>query len=61
MKFKLQHFGAEQEVELSWLSGLANAAELLRIATLQVGESVTLQRNGAKLRPSEPCYVTRVS
>ena len=61
MKFKLQHFGAEQEVELSWLSGIANAAELLRIATLQVGESVTLQRNGAQLQPSEPFHVTRVS
>jgi hypothetical protein len=61
MKFKLQHFGAEQEVELSWLSGLANAAELLRIATLQVGESVTLPRNGAQLRPGEPFHVTRLS
>jgi hypothetical protein len=61
MKFKLQHFGAEQEVELSWLWGIANAAELVRIATLQVGESVTLQRNGAQPRPGEPFQVTRVS
>jgi hypothetical protein len=61
MKFKLQHFGAEQEVELSWLSGIANAADLLRIAALQVGESVTLQRNGAQLRPGEPFHVTRLS
>ena len=61
MKFKLQHFGAEQEVELSWLSAITNAAGLLRIATLQVGESVTLQRNGARLHPGEPFHVTRVS
>jgi hypothetical protein len=61
MKFKLQHLGAEQEVELSWLSGITNAAELLYIAALQVGESVTLQCKGAQLRPGEPFHVTRVS
>ena len=61
MKFNVQHMGAEQHVELSWLSGITNAAELLRIATLQVGESVTLQCGSARLRASAPVHVTRVA
>ena len=48
MKFNVQHMGAEQHVELSWLSGITNAAELLRIATLEVGESIILQRGSAR-------------
>jgi hypothetical protein len=61
MKFNVQHMGAEQDVELSWLSGITNAAELLRIATLEVGESIILQRGSARPRAGEPVHVTRVS
>jgi hypothetical protein len=61
MKFNVQHMGAEQDVELSWLSGITNAAELLRIATLEVGESITLQCGSARPRADEPVHVTRVS
>ncbi len=43
MKFNVRHMGAEQDVELSWLSAITNAAELLRIATLHVGESITMR------------------
>ena len=61
MKFNVQHLDAEQDVELSWLSGITNAAELLRIATLEVGESITLQCGSARLRASAPVHVKRVS
>jgi hypothetical protein len=61
MKFNVQHMGAEQDVELSWLSGITNAAELLRIAALEVGESITLQRGSVRPRAGEPVHVTRVS
>jgi hypothetical protein len=43
MNFSVNHMGVEQDVELRWLSGITNAAELLRIATLEVGASITLQ------------------
>ncbi|MFL6565718.1 MAG: hypothetical protein ACJ8G5_12375 [Burkholderiales bacterium] len=61
MKFNVRHMGAEQDVELSWLSDITNAAELLRIATLHVGESITLQRSSARLRAGEPVHVRRVA
>ena len=61
MKFNVQHMDAEQDVELSWLSSITNAAELLRIATLAVGESITLQRSTARLRAGAPVHVRRVS
>jgi hypothetical protein len=61
MKFNVQHMGAEQHVELSWLSGITNAAELLRIATLEVGESIILRCGSVRLRASAPVHVTRVS
>ena len=61
MKFNIQHMGAEQDVELSWLSSITNAAELLHIATLEVGEAITLQCGSARLRASAPVHVRRVS
>jgi hypothetical protein len=61
MKFNVRHMGAEQDVELSWLSDITNAAELLRIATLAVGESITLQCGSARLHASAPVHVTRLS
>jgi hypothetical protein len=42
-EFSVNHMDVEQDVELRWLSGITNAAELLRIATLEVGASITLQ------------------
>jgi hypothetical protein len=51
--------GVDQDLELRWLSGITNAAELLRIATLEVGASITLQGND--VHASAPFHVTRVS
>jgi hypothetical protein len=61
VKFNVQHMGAEQHVELSWLSSITSAAELLHIASLEVGESITLDCGSARLRASAPVHVTRVS
>jgi hypothetical protein len=43
MRFIVRYMDAEQDVGLGWLSGITNAAELLRIATLSVGDSLTLR------------------
>jgi hypothetical protein len=61
MKFTVRRRGAEQDVELGWLSRITNAAELLRTATLQVGESITLSGNNSRLRPDGPFHVRRKS
>jgi hypothetical protein len=31
MKFNVQHMGAEQHVELGWLSGITNAGEPVHV------------------------------
>jgi hypothetical protein len=61
MKFTVRRRGAEQDVELGWLSRITNAAELLRAATLQVGESTTLEGNSSRLRPDGLFHVRRMS
>jgi hypothetical protein len=61
MKFNIRHLGVEQNVKLRWLWGITNAAELLRIGALQVGESITLHRNRTQLIPSERFHVRRVA
>lgn len=60
MKFSVRHLGAEQEVRLGWLAVISNAAELLRAATLQVGESITLKGNTA-MRRGEAFHIRRTS
>jgi hypothetical protein len=61
MKFTVRRRGAEQDVELGWLSGITNAAELMRAAALQVGESITLKGNNSRLRPDGLFHVRRKS
>lgn len=60
MKFSVEHLGVEQEVQLGWLAVISNAAELLRAATLQVGESTTLKGNSS-MHPGEAFHVKRTS
>ena len=45
MKFNVNYLGVNQDVDLGWLSGIANVVELMRITALGVGESVTVRQS----------------
>ena len=62
MKFNVVYLGVDQDVDLGWLSGIADVIEMMRIMALEVGESMTLRHNDTGGVPaSEPFHVTRVS
>ena len=62
MKFNVIYLGVDQDVDLGWLSGIADVVEMMRIMALEVGDSLTLRHHDmGGVAASEPFHVTRVS